>query len=88
MTRAIPKPGELWEHFKGITIEVICTALHTETEDVQVVYRDVKTGSIYVRPLTLFMGTVQAKNYPDIVFNEAETYRFKKLPERNYVSCG
>lgn len=87
MTRAFPKSGELWEHFKGIIVEVICTALHTETEEVQVVYRDVKTGSIYVRPLTLFMSTVRAKDYPNIVFNQAEAYRFTKLPERNHVSC-
>ena len=76
--RSIPKPGEIYRHFKGNIYKVITLAMHTETEEMMVVYgpEDGKGGA-YVRPLDMFLGEVDHEKYPEVT----DRYRFTLLEE-------
>lgn len=73
--RDLPKPGEIYTHFKGNRYEVMSIATDTETDEQQVVYKALYgEGQIFVRPLDLFMSTVDRAKYPDAV----QEFRFEK----------
>ena len=53
------KPGR-YRHFKGAEYQVIDVARHSETAEELVVYRPLYgEGRLWVRPLQLFVETVQ-----------------------------
>lgn len=55
----IIQPGR-YRHYKGNLYEVIGLARHSETEEPLVVYRCLSDGnSLWVRPLLMFLETVQ-----------------------------
>lgn len=49
-----------YKHYKGATYEVTGFAVHTETEDELVIYRDIK-GNVWARPLFMWNETVDGK---------------------------
>jgi len=52
-------PGGRYRHYKGNDYEVIGIARHSETEEQMVVYRKLYgDGSLWVRPLAMFMEDV------------------------------
>jgi hypothetical protein len=52
------RPGR-YRHYKGNDYEVIGIARHSETDEELVVYRKLyDDGSLWVRPLTMFMENV------------------------------
>lgn len=54
-----PKPG-IYQHYKGDRYEVLRTAVHTETNDVLVVYKALYgDGEWWVRPLGMFLESVE-----------------------------
>lgn len=58
-TTATPCPGR-YRHYKGNDYEVIGTARHSETEEELVVYRKLYgDGSLWVRPLAMFLEDVE-----------------------------
>ncbi len=53
------RPGR-YRHFKGKEYELICTARHSETEELMVVYRPLYgEGGVWVRPAAMWNELVE-----------------------------
>lgn len=51
--------GGLYRHYKGGKYVVTDIATHTETEEEMVVYKDVFTGAVWVRPASMWNDIVE-----------------------------
>lgn len=51
------EPG-LYQHFKGTTVNVLFSALDSETQEEMVVYEHREDGQKWVRPLSMFLENV------------------------------
>ena len=68
------KLKRVYRHFKGDHYLVEDTARNSETGEVYVVYRKLYgDGSLWVRPLSMFLEKLDPSVYP----NAAQTYRFE-----------
>lgn len=67
--------GAIYRHFKGHLYEVVGECTHSETLEKMVVYKDVDTGLLWVRPIDMFLSKVDKDKYPDI----KQKYRFEEV---------
>jgi len=65
--------GSIYHHFKGHDYKVISIAMHSETEEKMIVYENLETGQIWVRPYEMFNGMVDKEKYPEV----KQKYRFE-----------
>lgn len=74
--RPDPKPQEIYRHFKGNVYQIITLARHSEDGMRMVVYQQLYAPyEVYVRPLEMFMGKIDVRQYSDV----RQVYRFEKL---------
>ena len=74
--RDLPKPGEVYRHFKNGWYKVIGIALHTETEERLVIYQSLSGDrGIFARPVNSFLDKVDKKKYPWC----NQRYRFERF---------
>lgn len=66
--------GKIYRHFKGMKIKVIALGKHTETLEELVIYEELDTQEIWVRPLSMFLSKVDHEKYPEI----KQEYRFEE----------
>jgi len=68
------KINGVYKHFKGDSYLVIDIAYDSETKEKMVVYRRLYgDGSLWVRPLDMFLSEVDKNKYPNV----RQKYRFE-----------
>jgi hypothetical protein len=58
-----PVAGELWEHYKGGLYQIVAIGRDEPTLESVVIYQSIKDGSVWVRSMTAFKGSVDENGY-------------------------
>ena len=65
--RDLPRPNEIYRHFKGNCYRIMTLATETETRQTLVVYQALYGDyQMYARELSMFMSPVDKEKYPDV----------------------
>ena len=75
--RDIPKPNEIYKHFKGNCYRIMALATETETRQTLVIYQALYGDfQFYARELSMLMSPVDKEKYPDV----KQQWRFELVP--------
>ncbi|MDE6904146.1 MAG: DUF1653 domain-containing protein [Lachnospiraceae bacterium] len=76
MNRKLPRPFEIYRHFKGNHYQIICMARDADTGEDMVVYQALYGEyACYTRPLCQFLSETDREKYPDA----QQKYRFQEI---------
>lgn len=68
--------GHKYRHFKGGIYEVIDLAVHSESEEPMIIYRNAENPNlVWCRPLDMFLSEVDHTKYPEV----KQMLRFEKI---------
>ena len=77
-----PRPGDIYQHFKGNKYQVTAIAVDAETQEKCVVYQALYGEFItYVRKYAAFVSEVDKNKYPQVGYR----YRFSSLEELAFL---
>lgn len=81
----IIKEGNIYKHFKGHKYKVIKIGYDSEKYDENnpeeskvVIYENINTNEVWVRPYDMFNSKVDKEKYPDV----NQEYRFEEIKEK------
>lgn len=72
--------GQFYRHFKGKIVKVLCVSQSTESPGSYAVIYQCDGGTIWHRPLGMFLSEVDHVKYPNV----SQKYRFELLRGENY----
>ena len=74
----IVKVGKKYRHFKGEIYKVIAIGYHSETGEKMVVYKNIETKKVCIRPYDMFISDVDKEKYPDA----KQVKRFERVKKK------